>query len=232
MKSGFVSALVVAGLLAACASPAPRPVDRAASTPADFPDVYYRQAAARGEPVFAVDPAASLVVIEVRRGGTLAHLGHDHVVASHDVQGYVAPADRRADLYLRLDGLVVDERELRAEASFDTQPSDEAIAGTRENMLRKLGAEAHPYARIEVRGAEFDATGSRLMVTLALNGIAQTMEIPTQIAVSAEDVSVTGHMTLAQTSFGITPFSILGGALQVQDQVAIRFRIRARRLPS
>jgi hypothetical protein len=33
------------------------------------------------------------------------------------------------------------------------------------------------------------------------------------------------------TSFGITPFSILGGALQVQDRVSVRFRILARLLP-
>ena len=51
----------------------------------------------------------SRIVIEVRRGGTLAQLGHDHVVVSHDVAGYVAPAEGRADLYVRLDRLVVDE---------------------------------------------------------------------------------------------------------------------------
>ena len=44
-------------------------------------------------------------------------------------------------------------------------------------------------------------------------------------------MSVTGSLTLPQTSFGITPYSILAGALQVQDEVDIRFRIRARRMP-
>ena len=34
------------------------------------------------------------------------------------------------------------------------QPPDEAIAGTRENMLRKLDAAAHPYAIIGVRGVD------------------------------------------------------------------------------
>jgi len=29
--------------------------------------------------------------------------------------------------------------------------------------------------------------------------------------------------------FGIAPFSILGGAIQVQDRVELRFRIRAKR---
>ena len=230
MRTDFVSALVVAGLLAGCASQVPRLADVEGEQPSGLPDAYYRQVAGRGQPVYEIDPASSLVVIEVRRGGALARLGHDHVVASHDVRGYVAPDDGRADLAIRLDRLVVDERELRAEAQFDTQPSDEAVAGTRANMLEKLGADKQPYALVAVRGVDIDATGSRLSATLTLNGIARVIPIPAQIVVASGEVSVTGRIALAQTDFGITPFSILAGALVVQDQVAIRFRIRARRM--
>jgi hypothetical protein len=231
VRAGFVRAFVVAGVVAGCASPVPRLADVAVEQPAEFPDVYYRQAAARGQPVYEVDPASSLVVIEVRRGGTLAHLGHDHVVASHDVRGYLAPAAGRADLYLRLDRLVVDERDLRAEAQFDTQPSDEAIAGTRANMLEKLGAGAHPWALIAVRDVAIDTSGFRMNATLTLNGSTRTMDLSPQIVLSAGEVDVDGRVDLEQTSFGITPFSILGGALQVQDRVSVRFRIRARPMP-
>jgi hypothetical protein len=73
----------------------------------------YRAALARGEPVFRVDPARSLVVIEAHRAGSLVRVGHDHVVASHDVQGYAAPDQGRSDLYVPLGRLVVDEPELR-----------------------------------------------------------------------------------------------------------------------
>ena len=231
MGASLVRAVVVAAVVAGCASPVPRLADVAVEQPVEFPDVYYRQAAARGQPVYEVDPASSLVVIEVRRGGTLARLGHDHVVASHDVRGYLVPADGRADLYLRLDRLVVDEPDLRAEAQFDTQPSDEAIAGTRANMLEKLGAGAHPWALIAVRDVAIDATGYRMNATLTLNGSTRTMDLSPQIVLSAGEVGVDGRVALEQTSFGITPFSILGGALQVQDRVSVRFRIRARRVP-
>lgn len=238
-RAGFVHACILAGLVAGCAAPAPppadgateRPADAASGRPAEFPDAYYRQAAARGQPVFEVDPASSLVVIEVRRGGTLAHLGHDHVVASHDVHGYLAPVDGRADFYLRLDRLVVDERDLRAEAQFDTQPSDEAIAATRANMLEKLGAGAHPLALIAARDVAIDASGIRMNATLTLNGSTRAINLDPQIVLVDDDLSVDGRVTLEQTKFGITPFSILGGALQVQDVVAVRYRIRARRMP-
>jgi YceI-like domain len=231
MRTGDIGAVVVTLVLAACTPPVSVPLATDAQRPAGFSGAYYLEVARQGRPVYEVDATASHIVIEVRRGGALARLGHDHVVVSHDVFGYVAPADSRADLYLRLDRLVVDEPDQRAEARFENQPPDEAIAGTRENMLRKLDAEGHPYAVIRVRGVGNDATGSWLDATIALNGTDRTLRIPARIGVTSDEVSVTGGVTLAQTSFGIVPYSILAGALQVQDEVAIRFRVRARRMP-
>ena len=230
MRGGFVGAAAVAGCLAACAPPAIGPIVVEGQRPAGFPATYYLEAARRGQPVYEVDAATSRVVIEVRRGGALAQLGHDHVIVSHDVVGYVAPNDGRADLYLSLDRLVVDEPDQRTEARFDGQPPDEAIAGTRTNMLRKLAAAEHPYAVIAVRGVGRDATGSWLEATISLNGAERALRIPVTIAVTPETVNVDGEVTLAQTDFGIVPYSILAGALSVQDPVAIRFRIRAPRI--
>jgi hypothetical protein len=42
---------------------------------------YYLQLHAAGKPVLAVDTEKSLIVIEVHRGGRLARLGHEHIVA-------------------------------------------------------------------------------------------------------------------------------------------------------
>jgi polyisoprenoid-binding protein YceI len=233
MRARFVAALFMAGALASCsvAPPVPVPVAGDNELPAGFPEAYYLDAARRGAAVYAIDPGSSLVVLEVRRAGTLAQLGHDHVVASHDTRGYVAPAERRADLYVRLDRLTVDEPNLRAEAKLESQPPADAIAGTRDNMLRKLAAEEHPYAIIAVRGVDNDATGSWLNATLAVNGTERAVRVPARIAATPSELDVTGQLEVQQTSFGIAPYSILAGALQVKDEVAIRFRIHAVRLP-
>jgi polyisoprenoid-binding protein YceI len=232
MRARLVGAFVIAATLASCTVPAPVavPVAGEGRQPAGFPEAYYFETSRRGAAVYAIDPKSSLIVIEVRRAGTLAQLGHDHVIASHDTRGYVAPADGRADLYVRVDQLAVDERDLRAEANLDSQPPDDAIAGTRENMLRKLAAEEHPYAIIGVRGVDNDATGSWLKATLTVNGTERAVRIPARIATTPAEVEVSGRLALQQTGFGITPYSILAGALQVQDEVAIRFRIHASRL--
>jgi len=222
-------AIALSCMVAACTVPVTRPPVLGDRGPEGFPTSYYQQVSQRGSEVLQIDPAQSLIVIEGRRAGSLANLGHDHVVASHDVRGYVAPSEARADFYVRLDQLVVDEPALRAEAAFDTQPPESAIAGTRENMLRKFNAEAHPYAVIAV--THVDATAMQQVETsISLNGVTRTLRVPAKIEKTVGQVTVSGRTTLAQTAFEITPFSILGGALQVQDQVDVRFTIRARSL--
>jgi hypothetical protein len=177
-----------------------------------------------------IEPALSVVVIEVRRAGSLARFGHDHVVASHDVHGYVAPDEGRADLYVRLDALVVDEPELRAQAAFDTQPSEVAIAGTRENMLAQLHADKHPYALIHAQMTDADANSPQVSVAITVNGITREARTPVQIEIADARLEVSGRMSLAQSDFGVAPLSILGGALQVEDRMDMRFVIRASRL--
>ncbi|NDP43071.1 MAG: YceI family protein [Aromatoleum sp.] len=222
---------VLVSLLAACASQiaAPPVVERRG--PADFPDAYYRRLLSQAKPVFRVDPVRSLVVIEVRRAGSLAQFGHDHVVASHDVAGIIAPDEGRADLYLPLDALVVDEPVLRAEAGFDTQPSAADIAGTRRNMLEKvLETDRHPYALIAVNDLGAGGSARQLRVALTLHGTTSSVDAATQFERAGEEVSVTGTLAIDQSRFGIAPFSVLGGAIAVQDRVNITFRIRARRV--
>src|SRR6267378_3842352 len=223
--SSTLLALMLAGCPPLLREPAPAP----AVPPADFPEGYYREALGRGKPVFRVDPRESLVVIEVRRFGSLARLGHDHVVASHEVGGYVAPDEGRADLYVALERLAVDEAALRVEARFDTQPAQSDIAGTRANMLDKvLEAEKFPFALIRVRGAGAIRGDVTLSVALTLHGSTRTLQAPARIENDADRISVTGRLSFDQTDFGITPYSLLGGAIAVQNRVDLRFRIIAR----
>src|SRR5712692_5288795 len=233
-RAGLAAALLstmLALMLAGCAPPV-RERAPAAAPPADFPEGHYLEAAAQGRPVFRVDSPESLVVIEVRRSGSLARLGHDHVVASHEVSGYVAPDEGRADLYVALARLEVDEAALRAEAGFDTQPAESDIEGTRANMLAKvLEADKFPFALISVAGANAKEKKTTLAVAITLHGHMRTLQVPAEIEADAEKVSVTGRLSFDQTDFGITPYSLLGGAIAVKNGVELRFRIRARRLP-
>ena len=224
----IIAFALAAALTSACAPHVVRPVQGEAQRPDGFPIAHYQRAAELGEAIFRIDDKRSLVVIEVRRGGSLAQAGHDHVVASHDVQGFVAPKEARADLYVQLDRLVVDEPELRSEAGFDTQIPDAAISATRANMLaRVLRAEAHPFALVSIAGVD---ANRYLDVALTLNGVTRTTRIPAKMETNADELWITGSLVLDQSDFAITPLSLLGGAIQVQDRVEVRFSIRARRM--
>jgi hypothetical protein len=228
-RAGVAAALLSAILALMLAGCAPLVREPAPAAPAEFPEGYYREALAQGKLVFRVDPADSLIAIEVRRSGSLARLGHDHVVASHEVNGYLAPQEGRADLVVALERLAVDEAALRAEAGFDTQPTESDIEGTRANMLEKvLEADKFPFALIRVSGVDAKQTDVTLSVALTLHGSTRTLQAPARIDADAGRMSVTGRLSFDQTDFGITPYSLLGGAIAVKNGVELRFRIRAR----
>jgi polyisoprenoid-binding protein YceI len=208
-------------LLAACTAAAPP-----ASAPGDTTS-WYLQSAGRGAAVYAVSPSDSVVAITVRRAGLLARLGHDHVVASHDLAGFAAPDAGRADLEFRADRLVVDEPALLREAGIDTRPSQQAIEGTRTNMLAHvLEADRFPLIRLHAERA----APSRLRVAITMRGTTRNLEVPAAIATSAATVSARGALTLRQSDFGIEPFAVGGGLLAVQDTIEVRFNIVARRV--
>ena len=227
-RSQLAAALMaLAALITACTQPGLQPAPVSTAAPAGFPAQSYTQAAAQGQRVLRVDPGRSRVTITVRRGGALANFGHDHVVASQALQGYVAPAQDRADFYLALDSLSVDDAALRAEAGLATQPSADDIAATRANMLTKvLQTQQFPFALIHVRAAP-DAL---LAVDITLHGVTRSFSVPARIQAQRSGLQVSGMLAFEQSSFGITPFSILGGAIQVQDRVELRFDVQARDL--
>ena len=215
-------------LLAACVARAPAPVASVApadlQAPPEFPLTYYRDAQSRGHYVLQVDPRQSLVAINVRRGGPLAGLGHDHVVGIRDVQGYILPSAGRADLFIPLARMTVDEAALREESGMGKPPSAEAIEGTRRNMLDKvLQAERFPFASVRIDRQEGDA----MRASITLHGHTREFLSPARIEHAPGKMTVSGEMTIAQSDFGIAPFTVLGGALQVQDKLALRYRIVA-----
>ena len=191
----------------------------------------------RGMRLLHIAPQESLLTITVRRGGALARLGHDHVVASRSLQGVVAPRAGRAAFQFRLDEMSVDEDGLRQAAGLTTTPSADAIAGTRHNMLvRVLEAERYPWVRVDARRSEAGGEGNMALLDadITLHGVTRAVQLPVRIEEAADGRSLqaSGSLLLKQSDFGIVPFAILGGAMAVQDQMELAFRITARADPS
>jgi len=54
--------------------------------------------------------------------------------------------------------------------------------------------------------------------------------VPVAIDYRDGQLAVTAVFAINQTDFGITPLSVLGGALQVADTVKVRMRVVAQRV--
>src|SRR5690349_311695 len=98
--------------------------------------------ALEGATVYRIDGPHSTVAIQVFRAGTLARLGHNHVMISHTVSGRVwqQRAIERSgfEISLPVNDLIVDDPDARKNAGADFPPEIPQADrdGTKKNMLR------------------------------------------------------------------------------------------------
>ncbi len=226
-------AVLIAGL-SSCHTPAPQITPAPQPLP-EFP--YDKYLPAPGSIIYRIDGEHSRADVLVRRGGSLARFGHDHVVTSAGMTGYVLLATNefthsRADLRLALDALVVDDPDLRKQYGLDTQPSAQDVEKTRENMrVRVLQTDHWPQAHlnIQITGGTQDAPEAQL--TIYLHGQEHRTPITFKaVGLESAHLVVTGSFSMLQSDYGIQPFSVLGGGLQVLDPIEVNYRLEADRL--
>ena len=191
---------------------------------------------------FDVASQLSLLKILAYRGGTLSKVGHNHVIASHNVSGtfYVPDDISRStfELDVPVAQLTIDEPELRAEEGpdFPTDVSDSAKEGTRRNMLSEALLSATLYPDITLVSQRIDATaaGSRVRadVQVTVRGQTHTLSVPVNYSLVNGELTASGDLLIKQTDLGLTPFSAMLGALAVQDELRVKFRIVARQAPT
>ena len=200
---------------------------------------------------YRVDETQSELRILVYRAGSLARLGHNHVVVNRRLRGAVnvagAGAAGAASFWLSVPSAAfdVDDAQARAEegADFAAAVPDDARSGTLQNMLSAAVLDAAEFPAITVRSVAVaspqgaDGTGAagateatRTMVasvTIGVAGHESTIDVPFALQMESGRLSATGTMELRQSALGLAPYSLMLGALQVQDQMTVKFRIVA-----
>jgi hypothetical protein len=230
-KSVWVGSLAL--LLAACTVPKPHPAvpqNAAASVPAPNSPV--------GR-IYRVDEGQSELRILVYRAGPLARLGHNHVVVNRSVHGTVILRDAAAPSFsLRVPAaaFVVDDARARAGegADFAGDVPDEAKSGTLRNMLGTsvLDADEFPEIAVDCVAASGmpDLPGSGTLiasVVVSVAGHESRFDVPVVLTGDARRLSASGSLELRQSALGLTPYSLMLGALQVQDALTIKFQFVA-----
>jgi hypothetical protein len=221
-------ALVVAG----CPGH-PRPTGPAG---AQVPPAAAKPAAHVGRP-YDVVPGESLVTILVYRAGALAKAGHNHLIASRDLAGTLyVPADVAGtsfEIRMPVDGLTIDEAVLRKQEGpdFAADVPDSAREGTRHNMLSEALLNAAQFPQIVVRSVRLETAAGEAVSAHAeveVRGSPHAVLFPARYELRGDEIMASGELPLKQSELGLTPFSAMLGALQVQDEMRVRFRIVAR----
>jgi hypothetical protein len=190
--------------------------------------------------VYRVDENQSELRILVYRAGPLARFGHNHVMVNRAISGAVSLADAPGEsvfwLNVPVAAFVVDDPQARREegADFAGDIPDDAKSGTLHNMLSAPVLDADEFPVITVKsvaasGAQDGSGAGALTATVAIGvaGHESNVDVPLTLHVDSDRLSATGSLELRQSVLGLTPFSLMLGALQVQDAMTIKFDIVA-----
>jgi hypothetical protein len=204
--------------------------------PANFPEQFYLKASAEPEKsIYRINSDLSQIILRVYRGGMMARLGHDHIMVSQSVQGYIAinknDGQCHTDIFVPLSKLVVDDPQLRAAAELDTTPSPADIAGTRNNMLVSIDAADFPFAQLSSDDCSGGLSGNKTPVILTLHGVKQQRNLHVNLQqIDDNQLLISGKFSIKQTYFGIEPFSIMNGLIKVEDKVDLTYQLTAQRI--
>lgn len=225
--------LVCAGTLTGCGSRRPEVI---APEPPLTPSVQPgQQPLPPGAQQYLVHAGRSVVTLRVYRAGPLARLGHNHVVTSASESGsaWTAEALEASGFEVRVPvaELVVDDPAARSAAGpdFPGIVPDDAREGTRRNMLRPEVLDAERYPQVVVRATSLGGSWAAPVAhaELTLRDRTRRIDVPLTVTFSPGAVMARGAFRILQSDFGITPFSVAGGAIQVADAVDVEFEISA-----
>jgi len=219
-------AAVVLGLTA-CGAPRPRLKEpQIPSQPAAIPQPIPAPGAYR------IDSSKSELRVLVYRAGPLASLGHNHVMVNRAVEGSVVLADSLSassfSISVPVGSFIVDDAQSRQEegSDFPGQIPEDAKSGTYRNMQSAVVLSAAQFPVVTVKSMAFSGAQGALSAELRINvaGHESIIHAPFALQSDAHHMTAAGSFELRQTSIGLTPYSLMLGALQVQDAMLLKFK--------
>jgi hypothetical protein len=188
--------------------------------------------------LYRVDESQSELRVLVYRAGPLARFGHNHVMVNRELRGAVNLADTASGFWLSVPvaGFVVDDAQARGDegADFASDVPQDAKSGTLRNMLSAavLDADEFPVITINcvaVSGPNGGPDSGSMIASVAISvaGHESKIDVPFTLQSDSSRLLAIGSLELRQSDLGLSPYSLMLGALQVQDAMTIKFKIVA-----
>lgn len=159
------------------------------------------------------------LLVKTGRTGMGRRAGHDLVIEVTRWQGEATvasakPEDSMVSVEVDVDSLAV------REGLGGLKPLTDSDRGDIKNTLRDiLDSEAHPKITFESTSVTRSADFVTVEGDLTIRGESEPVTISAEIT----DDRVRGSATVAQTRWGIKPYSAFLGALKLADEVVVEF---------
>ncbi len=168
----------------------------------------------------AIDPTASTLTVKVWKTGLFSAFAHNHEISAPITSGTVN--DEKASVMFRVNA--------RGMKVLDPEASASTRAEVEQNMLSAQVLDTQQFPEISFEGTSTGADKLGVFVVsgkLTLHGQTHPVEVNVkQVNVGLSGpAKYEGSAKLKQTTFGIQPISIGGGAVKVKDEIDIVFTI-------
>jgi hypothetical protein len=130
-----------------------------------------------------------------------------------------------------VEAFVVDDSQARGEEGddFPGDVSDIAKLGTWNNMTGPAVLNAAQYPVINLRSLRVEDLHGTPTATVAVSvaGHESTVLVPFVLRKEVYGLSATASFELNQSALGLTPYSLMLGALAVRDSMAVKLKVIA-----
>jgi polyisoprenoid-binding protein YceI len=179
---------------------------------------------------YTIVPSESSFWVFAGKAGLLRAFGHDHEIGVKRFTGKVTipSGDARG-------GTLQLEIEAKSLVVLDREPS-EADKKKIFDALHNEVLESAKFDTIEFKSSavsDVKQTGEgayslTLAGDLRLHGVTRRIAVPVRLKLGPQQFRAAGQYTLRQTDFGIKPYSAMGGAVKVKNEVVVHFDLVAK----
>lgn len=179
---------------------------------------------------YTVVAAESSFWVFVAKAGLFSGFAHDHEIGVKSFSGKIVVPETGAG-----NGLLELEVNTQSLVVLDKKPSEEDKKKIFNSMHNEvLESAKHPKITFksvsvsDLKPAGAESYSFTLNGDLTLHGVTKRIAIPVTAKINAQQLRAGGKYTLKQTDFGIKPYSAVGGAVKVKNEVVINFDIVAK----
>jgi polyisoprenoid-binding protein YceI len=168
----------------------------------------------------AIDPARSVATVKVYKAGLLGGFGHNHDIQAPVQQGVVDEEKGMVEL-------VIDARQLKV---MDQELSDKDRDEVQQNMDGPKVLDLQQFPRIRFQSTSARPSGSNkwtVQGNLEIHGQTRpvTLQVERYAGLASPAARYRGSIQLRQSDFGIRPYSSIGGAIKIKDEIRIAWDI-------